>query len=139
METWPYHHLNAQIRRRFDKLLEQVLDELPDKWRDLLEQVPLVVEDRPSRRVAREMEIEGDEDLCGLYTGIPLTERSVEASGTMPDQILIFRRGILAEAANDAGRISDASLKRQIRITVLHEMGHHFGFEEEALRELGYE
>jgi predicted Zn-dependent protease with MMP-like domain len=139
MDSWPYRQMNAHIRRRFDALLEQVLDELPPKWRDLLEQVPLVVEDRPSRRLAREMNVGTDEELCGLYSGIPLTERSVEQSGSMPDQILIFRAGILAEAANDAGRISDASLKRQIRITLLHEMGHHFGFEEEALRELGYE
>jgi predicted Zn-dependent protease with MMP-like domain len=101
--------------------------------------VPLVVEDRPSRRLAREMEIESDDELCGLYTGTPLTERSVEQSGTMPEEILIFRMGVLAEAADDADRISDVELKKQIRITVLHEMGHHFGMEEEALKELGYE
>jgi predicted Zn-dependent protease with MMP-like domain len=140
MASWPYHHhVDAVIRRKFDALLEQVLEELPPPWRGLLEQVPLVVEDRPSRRLAREMEIESDDELCGLYTGTPLTERSVEQSGTMPEEILIFRMGVLAEAADDADRISDVELKKQIRITVLHEMGHHFGMEEEALKELGYE
>ena len=139
METWPYHRLNARVRRRFDALLEEVLDELPEHWHGLLDEVPLVVEDRPSRQVAREMGVRDDEELCGLYTGIPLTRRSVEHSGTLPDQILIFRMGVLAQAVDDGGRISNAALRQQIRITVLHEMGHHFGLEEQALRDLGYQ
>lgn len=139
MGPWPYRGLNAEARRRFDGLLEEVLAELPQPWRRRLEEVPLVVEDRPSRAVLREMGAQADDELCGLYSGIPLTERSVELSGTLSDQILIFRRGVLASALDDRGRIAEEALKRQIRITVLHEMGHHFGLEEEALRDLGYD
>ena len=136
--------MRPQDRRRFDRLLEEVLAELPNHLRELLEEVPLIVEDFPDADLMEAMEAEAPEDLCGTYTGIPLTERSVEHSGVLPEQILIFREGILASAgdADDAesdGRAADADLKREIRVTVLHEMGHHFGLEEEDLRKYGYE
>ncbi len=139
MSKRPHNRLSEKSRGHFDALLEAVLDDLPPKWRGLLERVMLVVEDKPSRELAREMNLKSEDELCGLYTGIPLTERSVEHSGTLPEQIFIFRMGVLSEAADEGGKVSDESLKKQIRITLLHELGHHFGFEEEALNELGYE
>ncbi len=131
--------LDPALRERFDRLLEEVLDELPDDVLDLLEECPLVVDDEPSERTLRQMRI-GDRDyLCGLYTGIPLTDRSVEHSGVLPDRVQVFRRGVVAAARARKGHLSDRRLKRQIRITVLHEIGHHFGLDEDDLRELGYE
>ena len=74
--------------------------------------------------------------LCGLYTGVPLTRRSVQQSGVMPENIWIFRKGVIA-AAGESGP-ADSKLREQIKLTVLHEMGHHFGLDEAKLRALGY-
>jgi predicted Zn-dependent protease with MMP-like domain len=125
-------------RDRFDALLEEVLAALPAELHRLLEEVPVVVEDAATREDLRRVGVRGRATLCGLYTGIPLTRRSVDHSGTLPDVIRIFRRGILSAAADRRGHVTDAALRRQIRVTVLHEIGHHFGLGEEDLRRYGY-
>ena len=127
--------MNAAQRDRFDALLEGVLGELPARLHDLLAEAPLIVEDRPSPRLLAELGADDDEELiCGLHSGTPLTERSVEAEGHLPETIHLFREGILEHA----GGWGEALL-REIRITLLHEIGHHFGLEEDDLAELGYE
>jgi len=126
------------LRDRFDALLEDVLADLPQELKTLLEEVPLVVEDAPGKADMSRLKVKRSEYLCGLYTGIPLTRRSVEHSGVLPDVVKIFRLGILCAAAGRAGRASDAALRRQIRLTVLHEIGHHFGLGEQDLRRYGY-
>lgn len=130
--------MDELTRRRFDKILEEVLDELPPWIHELIEDVPLHVEDYPSEEMLDHLNIRRRGQLCGLYTGIPLTDRSVQHSGTLPDVVTIFREGVLNAACNARGMVSDARLRRQIRITVLHELGHHHGLDEEDLRELGY-
>lgn len=129
--------MDEPTRDHFDALLERVLGELPADLHQLLEEVPLVVEDHPSDDVMEAFELEAADALCGLHDGIPLTERSVEAEPTgMPDHILIYRLGVIA-AAEEAGG-DDRELERQIRITLLHEIGHHFGMDEAQLEALGY-
>ena len=86
----------------------------------------------------RDRDVEYLDDLCGLYTGIPLTQRSIEHSGTLPDVVTIYREGILTAAADRHGRIRNDRLREEIRITILHELGHHHGLTEDDLRELGY-
>ena len=130
--------MNPQQRRRFDELLERVLAELPPTVHELIDKVPLHVEDYPSPRVMEETGVRHREELCGLYTGIPLTERSVTHSGTLPDVVTIYREGILAAASDMDGRVRTKRLLREIRITVLHELAHHHGLDEDELRELGY-
>lgn len=135
--------LDEKTRRRFDTILEEVLDQLPQWVRDLIDEVPLHVEDYPSDEMLHRMHILHREQLCGLYTGIPLTERSVDQSGTMPDVVTIYREGVLNAAANAHGANSfatatDNRLRREIRITLLHELGHHHGLNEDDLSELGY-
>jgi predicted Zn-dependent protease with MMP-like domain len=125
-------------RELFDDLLTQVLEELPQHVRDKLEEVPLIVEDYPDEDVLEEMGIDDPGSLCGLHTGIPLTERSVQHSGVIPDTINIYREGVLNQSLDAGGSVDERELKRQIRITVLHEIGHHFGLNEDDLRELGY-
>ena len=129
---------SGDLRDRFDALLEEVLSVLPVELKKLLEEVPLVVEDSPTPEDLRHAHVRRPDALCGLYTGIPLTRRSVEHSGTLPDVIRIFRRGILAAAADLQGRVTDRVLRQQIRLTVLHEIGHHFGLDEADLRRYGY-
>lgn len=129
--------ISAEERQRFDEELETVLAELPPQVLTLLDEVPLVVDDAPTSRQLARLKVRRAEALCGLYTGIPLTERSIEHSGTLPDRVTIFRLGIL-RLAERRGRLSAGELRRQIRITILHEVGHHFGLSERDLRELGY-
>jgi predicted Zn-dependent protease with MMP-like domain len=130
--------LNPHARRRFDDELEWVLERLPPMVHELIEKVPLHVEDHPSAEVMVKTGVRYRDQLCGLYTGIPLNKRSIQHSGTLPDVVTIYREGIL-EAARDArGRVRPGRLRRQIRITVLHELAHHHGLDEDELRELGY-
>jgi predicted Zn-dependent protease with MMP-like domain len=130
--------LNSHARRRFDDELEWVLERLPPMVHELIEKVPLHVEDHPSAEVMAKTGVRYRDQLCGLYTGIPLSQRSIQHSGTLPDVVTIYREGIL-EAARDArGRVRSDRLREQIRITVLHELAHHHGLDEDELRELGY-
>ncbi|HUP58076.1 MAG TPA: metallopeptidase family protein [Bdellovibrionota bacterium] len=128
---------SARERDEFDRIFEEVFDGLPDDVAELLEEVPVIVEDEPSREVLAEFGIKarpGEADLCGLHAGLPLPDRSVFEPSTGPTRICLFRGPIL--------RLADGrprALARQIRITLLHEIGHLFGFSEERLRDLGYD
>lgn len=130
--------MKPELRRLFDAQLEQVLPHLPQQVRDFMNDVPLVVEDYPSPEIMRRMRIRHRSHLCGLYTGIPLIERSVEHSGVPSDVVHLYREGILALARKRDGTINLNKLREQIRITILHEYGHHHGMTERELRELGY-
>jgi predicted Zn-dependent protease with MMP-like domain len=130
--------MNAELRQLFDAELDTVLAELPQQVHDLVDKVPMVVEDYPSRQVMRRTGVRHRSHLCGLYTGIPLIHRSVEQWGVPSDVIHIYREGILGLARKRDGEISLPRLRRQIRLTILHEYGHHHGMSERELRELGY-
>ena len=130
--------MSPRTRENFDKQLDRVVAELPAQVRGLLDDVPLHVEDFPSDDVMDEFGLEYIDDLCGLHSGIPLTQRSIEHSANLPDVVTIYREGILSAAADENGRIRPKELRRQIRITILHEIGHHYGMTEEQLKELGY-
>lgn len=142
-EPPPQEHPDDELvtpaeRELFDDLLEQVLADLPDDLLERLDDIPLIIEDYPSDEILDDLDIDDATYLCGLHTGIPLTERSVEHSGNLPDTINIYRDGILNLSLDSGGYIDEQTLRRQIRITVLHELGHHFGLDEEDLRKLGY-
>jgi predicted Zn-dependent protease with MMP-like domain len=109
-------------RRSFDEHVRAALDLLPSQIAAALDNVAVVVED----------EHPDDPDLYGLYEGIPLPERG-DMAGALPDRITIFRRP-LEEDFDDP-----AELEEEIRVTVLHELGHYFGLDEDRLAELGYE
>jgi predicted Zn-dependent protease with MMP-like domain len=133
--------ISTRDRRQFDDLLDRVIAELPPRLHELLEEVPLIVEDEPSETLLEEVMGESDGDLCGLHWGTSLTERSVEAPGDIPDCMMLFRGPILRLSGCtgiDRGRGGTAELYRQIKITLLHEIGHHFGLDEDGLAELGY-
>jgi predicted Zn-dependent protease with MMP-like domain len=117
---------------RFDRALRQALAELPPVFRDALSNVAVVVEDRPPDWLLDELDIPPEGTLYGFYHGVPLPERSFQDSGNLPDKISVFR-GPLEEDFPDP-----AELSREIRITLLHEIGHYFGMDEEELSRLGY-
>ena len=135
-------------RQRFDAMLEEVLASLPQWFHDLLDRAPLIVQDRPDRKLLAELDMDEEDDLlCGLHTGTPLTERSVQHGHDLPEMIHLFREGVVEAAGGwDMWRDEDDRLQggmkrinQEIRITLLHEVGHHFGLEEEDLEELGYD
>jgi predicted Zn-dependent protease with MMP-like domain len=129
-------------RRAFDELLEGIIAALPEYLRALLEEVPVIVEDDPSPEVLAEMDVDpGSTDLCGLHWGVPPTRKSVEHSGVLPENIWLFRGPIMRVARGQGGgtdRGGREQLRNQIRITLLHEIGHHFGLDEDDLAKLGY-
>jgi len=130
--------LNARTRRRFDELLEHVLAQLPPMVHELIEKVPLHVEDYPSADVMARTGARRRDDLCGLFTGISIMHKSIEHSGTLPDVVTIYREGILRAAGDRSGRVRTGRLREEIRITILHELAHYHGLDEDDLRELGY-
>lgn len=133
--------MTSEERDRFDELLVGVLEALPGQVVALLEEVPLIVLDEPTPEILRSLEVpeelweEESRTLCGLHSGHSLLEQSVEISGELPEQMHLFRRGTVHAAG---GWLDEEALVEEIRITVLHEIGHHFGLDEEDLERLGY-
>lgn len=123
------YHVSKQ---RFAKLVEEALTDLPGAFTEYLEEVVVEVRDRPSIKQLKEAGLGRDDLLLGLYVGRPLTERSVEQSGGMPDVVYIFQEDI--ELVSE----TEEKLLDQIRTTVLHEIGHHFGMDEDDLDEVGF-
>jgi predicted Zn-dependent protease with MMP-like domain len=130
------------FQERFDALLEQQLAALPDRVRAVLDEVPLHVMDEPDPVILKDLGVEpqdiaaATEELCGLHTGFMLTERPIELDAVLPNEIHLFRRGIAL--ISGGWNADDETVAEQIRITLLHEIGHHFGLEEDDLDELGY-
>jgi predicted Zn-dependent protease with MMP-like domain len=114
----------------FYELVERALERLPPELSELLDNVAIVVDDWPDYSTPLVNDDYGD-TLYGLYEGVPLTERGAGYYGMLPDKITIFRGPL----ERDFRR---AELEEQIRITVVHEIAHHFGIEEERLEELGW-
>jgi predicted Zn-dependent protease with MMP-like domain len=117
---------------QFERLVTEALALIPAEFRRRLDNVTIVIEDEPSAEVRAEMGLGEEETLFGLYTGTPLTERTVDYAG-LPDQITIYRRPILEEFD------SPAEVRREVARTVIHEIAHHFGIGEERLKELGWD
>lgn len=130
--------MNDRAREQFDQHLEHVLSHLPAAAHAILEEVPLIVEDYPADEIMQSMNVTHREELCGLYDGVPLSQPEDRHARAQPDGIMIFREGIVASSRDDKGHVSTTELRRQIRITILHEIGHHFGMTEEELEQIGY-
>ncbi|HZW10660.1 MAG TPA: metallopeptidase family protein [Phycisphaerales bacterium] len=128
-------------RDRFDAMLERVLGDMPRALLALLDEVPVIVLDEPTAEllqslgVPREQWEEEAAGLCGLHSGHSVLDHSVEHSGELPEQIHLFRRGIVQMAG---GWDRPREIEEEIRVTLLHEIGHHFGLEEDDLDGLGY-
>ncbi len=108
----------------FEELVAQALDGVPPALLDLMQNVVVLTADEPPAGEER--------DLLGLYEGIPLTERDGQYSGVLPDHITIFRGPTLRMTQDWDEAV------REVRITVVHEIAHHFGIDDDRLHELGY-
>jgi len=110
-------------RERFEELVREALDDVPAELAALVDNCVVLVEDDPPPHAP---------DLLGVYVGTPLTERGLGYTMTLPDRITIFRNPTLAMCGS-AEEVVD-----QVRITVVHEIAHHFGIDDDRLDELGY-
>ena len=107
----------------FDALVDRALDDIPDELASLVRNVVVLVEDDAP---------EDDPDLLGLYDGIALTERWGDPMMELPDRIFIFRNNLL-DMCETVEELVD-----EVRITVVHEIAHHFGIDDDRLHDLGY-
>lgn len=124
----------------FEELVDEALEDLPEEFADRLDNIDVVVQARPSRKILREMGLLGRRTLLGLYQGVPQTRRDTNYGNVMPDRILIFREPILDEADATCPRDGDfdEAVRQVVLKTVLHEVGHHFGLSDEDLERLQY-
>lgn len=118
-------------REQFESLVRQALANLPKQFRDALKNIAVVVEEEPSSRLLREYGYDPHLTLLGLYEGVPLPKRGAHYGNVLPDRITIFQRPIERFCRNDAEIIA------QVRETVMHEVAHYFGIDDERLDELG--
>jgi len=119
-------------RAAFDRLVQEALSTIPEEFKIRLDNVELLIADWPTSEQLRRAGLAPGRTLFGLYQGIPQTRRGGGYALVPPDTITLFRGPIVA-----AGH-SRPDVAYIIRRTVLHEIAHHFGFDEERLRELGY-
>ena len=122
---------------QFEHLVGEALDDLPPFFQAQMDNVVILVEVWPSRRTLRDMGLAPGETLLGLYTGIPLTERTHGYNLVPPDTITLYQGPIENAAAQwDEGEYVDR-VREEVRHTVIHEIAHHFGIDDDRLEELG--
>ncbi len=109
--------------QRFEELVSEALDTIPPELTRLIDNCVVLVEEEPPA---------GDPDLLGLYDGTPLTERDSSYSMVVPDRITLFRGPLLAMCDDED------EVVREVRVTVVHEVAHHFGIDDDRLHDLGY-
>jgi predicted Zn-dependent protease with MMP-like domain len=115
-------------RAQFEELVEEAISQLPDQFADLLENVVLVVEEEPTDEDLAVLGDDVDEDeLLGIYRGVARTRRTYDMLPILPDQIAVFRGPILRVAGSRRAAI------REIRETVIHELGHYFGLHDDEM------
>ena len=149
--------MRQKVRDRFDRELKRVMRRLPPKVRYVLKEIPLIVEDYPSRHVMREQGIKDPAELCGLYDGPPEAASGLAVAETIAlfgsaasglcdggggfrsPTIWLYRRGLIELSRNlDTGRVRTDLLRKEIRTTIMHEVGHCFGLSEDDLEQRGY-
>ncbi len=117
--------------RRFEELVERALAGIPSPFREALREVAVVIEDEPTPEQLAENDLDPDETLYGLYEGTPRTAWGSDWGG--PNKISVFRLPLEDDFADPA------DLQEEVRLTVIHELAHHLGIDEDRLEELGLE
>ena len=114
----------------FRKNVAKALEDLPDEFRAKMDNVEIIVEEFPDRETIESVGAASRWNLLGLYVGVPITERSVFSVNVLPERIYLYRRPIL-RASGPAENVVDT-----IRDVFIHEVGHHFGFDDDELAEI---
>ncbi len=118
-------------RSEFERIVLEALEELPPRFRDALDNVDIQVRWRPTLGELRRAGVRRGHTLFGLYLGVPLPQRGRGYSMTLPDTIVVYQQ------PHERSFRTEAEMAAQVRKTVLHEIGHYLGIEEDRLRELG--
>jgi predicted Zn-dependent protease with MMP-like domain len=121
----------------FEILVGEALDDLPPFFGEQMKNIVVLVEQWPSKRTLREMGLSPGETLLGLYTGIPITERTQAYNMVAPDTITLYQGPIEQVAAGWAEGTYLDRVRDEVRHTVIHEIAHHFGISDDRLHELG--
>jgi predicted Zn-dependent protease with MMP-like domain len=119
-------------RKRFEALVAEALSGIPSEFRAALDNIEVAVEEWPTEEQLADVDLGPDDVLFGLYQGTPLPQRSPMAPYRLPDIITIFRGPVEEECE------TEDEMREEIRRTVVHEIAHYFGFDEDKLAELGY-
>lgn len=119
--------------KEFKQLIEQALADIPAELAGYLDNVVIDVEPMPDAQTLRSVGVTDPTELMGLYQGTPLTERGLEESAHLPDRIVIYQGNV------QRGTRTREEIIEEVRTTVLHEIGHHFGLSEDDLDKLGYD
>lgn len=117
-------------RSRFEELVTEAMDRLPDAFRAEIKNVAVVVEDEPTLELLQHMGLEPPDTLLGLYEGVPLPERDWAHGNTLPDRVTLFQLPMEA----DSGTEDEVAVG--IGETLIHEFGHYFGLSEEEIEEI---
>lgn len=117
-------------RKQFLGLVDEALGTIPDRFRDAMQNIAIVVEDEPSASQLDEVGLAPPETLLGLYEGTPLTERQWADGNRLPDKITLFQ-GPIEDSSDD-----DEDVVVAIGETLIHEIGHYFGLSEEEIEEI---
>ena len=117
-------------QKEFEKLVEEGIAAIPERFQKLLNNVAIVTQDEPTAEQRKELELRDDEMLFGLYEGVPQTAWGRNEGMSMPDKITIFMRATLESARNAE------EVRTIVRDTVWHEIAHHFGIDEDRVEEL---
>src|SRR3989344_3524272 len=115
--------------KKFEKLVNESIKAIPDRFLKKLENVEIVIEEQPTLEQAKKLRIRKDSFIFGLYDGVPQTKREYYGQ-VLPDKITIFKKPIEEWAK------SEKEIKEIVKNTVWHEIGHHFGLDEKRVREL---
>lgn len=116
-------------RKQFATIVEEVLDSLPREFRKRIRNVAVLVEDFPPDQLSRQSK-QPRRLLLGLYHGVPMTKKSVFDLASGPDYVVLYQKNIEAVCSNEA------EVREQIRRTVIHELGHYFGMDEDQLKDV---
>jgi len=114
----------------FEAKVKQAIDSLPTSFLEKLENVEVIIEEFPDKATLDSLGIESPWNLLGLYSGTPLTHQSFFSTITLPQRILLYRQPILRTAS------TQRELARVIRDVLIHEIGHHFGFDDDDLEQM---
>ena len=117
-------------KEKFEKLVEEALQQVPRKFKKYIENLAVIIEDVPSREVYEATETSRSHSILGVYHGVPLKHRGPYYGNIPPDVITIFQKPIVQLCR------SEEEIKQKVREVVLHEIGHYFGLEEKQLREI---
>lgn len=115
----------------FEKLVAEAIEDIPQEFKDILNNVDITIADAPNIYQRSRLRLHNGILLLGLYEGVPQTKRGAGYSMVLPDKITIFKLPILHLYHTEEG------IKEHVRNVVLHEIGHHFGLSDEAMRKIG--